>query len=105
MNRVKLLSLQILVMIVFLTIWHIVTTTSLFGDIKTPQFFFSTPADVLARTWKQLTGADIYYHLGITLTETVLAFVIGSAAEEPMMRPLMEQIANENHGSYTFVPQ
>ncbi|MGX1785535.1 ABC transporter permease [Bosea sp. NPDC055332] len=80
MNRIKLLSLQILVMVVFLGIWHVVTTTSLFGDIKTTQFFFSTPGDVLARTWKQLTGADIYYHLGITLTETVLAFVIGSAA-------------------------
>jgi NitT/TauT family transport system permease protein len=80
MNRVKLLFLQILVMVVFLALWHVVTTTSLFGDIKTTQFFFSTPGEVLARTWKQLTGADIYYHLGITLTETVLAFVIGSAA-------------------------
>jgi NitT/TauT family transport system permease protein len=80
MNRVKLLFLQILVMVVFLALWHVVTTTSLFGDIKTTQFFFSTPGEVLARTWKQLTGADIYWHLGITLTETVLAFVIGSAA-------------------------
>lgn len=80
MNRVKLLFLQVLVLIVFLAIWHVVTTTSLFGDIKTTQFFFSTPGEVLARTWKQLTGADIYWHLGITLTETVLAFVIGSAA-------------------------
>lgn len=80
MNRVKLLFLQILVMVVFLALWHVVTTTSLFGDIKTTQFFFSTPGEVLARTWKQLTGADIYFHLGITLTETVLAFVIGSAA-------------------------
>ena len=52
MSRIKLLALQILVMIVFLAIWHVVTTTSLFGDIKTTQFFFSTPADVLARTWK-----------------------------------------------------
>lgn len=80
MNRIKLFVLQILVMIVFLGIWHVVSTTSLFGEVKTIQFFFSTPGDVLARTWKQLTGADIYWHLGITLTETVLAFVIGSAA-------------------------
>lgn len=80
MNRLKLLFLQVLVLIVFLAIWHVVSTTSLFGDIKTTQFFFSTPGEVLARTWKQLTGADIYWHLGITLTETVLAFVIGSAA-------------------------
>ena len=80
MKRMKLISLQILVMLVFLAIWHAVTTTSLFGDVKTMQFFFSTPGAVLARTFKQLTGGDIYYHLGITLTETVLAFVIGSLA-------------------------
>ena len=80
MRRLKLLSLQILVMLVFLGVWHVVTTTSLFGDVKTMQFFFSTPGAVLARTFKQLTSADIYYHLGITLTETVLAFVIGSVA-------------------------
>ena len=80
MKRLKLLSLQILVMIVFLAVWHVMTTTSLFGDIKTSQFFFSTPGAVLARTFKELTSAEIYWHLGITLTETVLAFVIGSAA-------------------------
>lgn len=80
MKRTKLLVLQALVMVVFLAVWHLATTTSLFGDIKTTQFFFSTPGAVLARTFKQLTGADIYYHLGITLTETILAFGIGSAA-------------------------
>ncbi len=80
MKRIKLLSLQILVMLVFLAIWHVVTTTSLFGEVKTMQFFFSTPAAVLGRTFTQLTGSEIYYHLGITLTETVLAFGIGSAA-------------------------
>ncbi|MBD3845883.1 NitT/TauT family transport system permease protein [Bosea sp. OAE752] len=80
MKRMKLLSLQILVMVVFLAVWHVMTTTSLFGDIKTSQFFFSTPWAVLARTVKELTGPSIYWHLGITLTETVLAFVIGSAA-------------------------
>ena len=82
MKRMKLLSLQILVMLVFLAIWHVVTTTSLFGDVKTMQFFFSTPSAVLTRTFKQLTSGDIYYHLGITLTETVLAFVIGFAIEK-----------------------
>ena len=80
MRRVKLLSLQILVMLAFLLAWHVVTTTSLFGDVKTMQFFFSTPVAVLTRTFKQLTSADIYWHLGITLVETLLAFVIGSAA-------------------------
>lgn len=80
MSRIKLLFLQILVLLVFLAIWHAISSYPIFGEVKTIQFFFSTPGEVLARTWKQLTGADIYFHLGITLTETVLAFVIGSAA-------------------------
>ncbi|MBN9469611.1 MAG: ABC transporter permease [Bosea sp.] len=80
MSRLKLLLLQILVMVVVLTIWHVISNFPIFGDVKTIRFFFSTPFDVLARTWKQLTGAEIYWHLSITLTETVLAFVIGSAA-------------------------
>ena len=80
MSRLKLLLLQILVMIVALAIWHVISNFPIFGDVKTIRFFFSTPFDVLARTWKQLTGAEIYWHLSITLTETVLAFVIGSAA-------------------------
>jgi NitT/TauT family transport system permease protein len=79
-SRLKLLCLQILVMIVALAIWHVISNFPIFGDVKTIRFFFSTPFDVLARTWKQLTGTEIYWHLSITLTETVLAFVIGSAA-------------------------
>ena len=80
MKRAKLLGLQVLVMVVFLLLWHVVTAYPIMGDVKTIQFFFSTPAAVIARTWNQLTGAEIYWHIGITLTETVLAFVIGSAA-------------------------
>ena len=80
MKRAKLLALQILVMVVFLLGWHVVTNYPIFGDVRTSQFFFSTPTAVLTRTWTQLTGTEIYYHLGVTLLETVLAFVIGSAA-------------------------
>ncbi len=80
MKRLKLIALQVLVMVAFLLFWHVATTTSLFGEIKTIQFFFSTPVAVLTRTVKELVSPDIYWHLGITLTETVLAFVIGSAA-------------------------
>ena len=32
------------------------------------------------------------------------SIVVGTAAEEPAFRPLMEQISLENHGSYTFIP-
>ncbi len=77
-SRLKITLLQVLVMVVFLLAWHITTTTWLFAEPKKMQFFFSTPIDVIARTWKQFAGGEIWYHLGITLTETVLAFVLGA---------------------------
>ncbi|MEY5060235.1 MAG: hypothetical protein RIS45_156, partial [Planctomycetota bacterium] len=33
------------------------------------------------------------------------SIIIGTPQEEPVLKPLMEQIANENRGTYTFVPQ
>jgi len=32
------------------------------------------------------------------------AITFGTPGDEPAMRPMMEQIAKENHGTYTFVP-
>ena len=79
-SRVKILSLQVLVAVLFFVFWHIATNSDLFAPRRTMQFFFSTPIDVLGRTWRQLTGTEIWYHLGITLTETMLAFVFGATA-------------------------
>jgi NitT/TauT family transport system permease protein len=31
------------------------------------------------RTWKQFASGEIWFHLGITLTETLLAFLTGAA--------------------------
>jgi NitT/TauT family transport system permease protein len=78
MNRALLLALQILVAVIGLAFWHVLTGTTLIGDPKKMQFFFSTPWDVLTRSWRDLTGSEIWYHLGITLTETGLAFAIGA---------------------------
>ena len=78
MSKSKLLALQVLVAILAMVIWHLVSTTGLFGNPKTMQFFFSTPGDVFARTVKVFVDGSIWRHLGITLLETVLAFAIGA---------------------------
>ena len=80
MSRARLLALQILVAVLGLAFWHVLTTTPLAGDPKKMQFFFSTPWDVLARCVKDLAGGEIWRHLAITLTEALLAFVIGAGA-------------------------
>ena len=78
-NRLGLLALQILVGLVGLAIWHVLTVYPILGAPKQIQFFFSTPVDVLKRTWTEMTNPEIWGHLWITLQETVLAFVFGAA--------------------------
>ncbi|HWL69582.1 MAG TPA: ABC transporter permease [Geminicoccus sp.] len=78
MNRAVLLALQFLVALAFLVLWHVLTTVPIGGRKLLDPFFFSTPLDVLARTWKDLAGGELWRHLGITLLETVLAFATGA---------------------------
>lgn len=88
MSRVKLLILQLLVAVVSIGIWHVLTKYPLCGLkligraddclLVLPPFFFSTPGDVAARIVKWFAEGSIWRHLGITLLEAMLAFVIGS---------------------------
>jgi NitT/TauT family transport system permease protein len=77
-SRATLLLLQLLVGAAFLLLWHVLTTVPIGGQKLLDPFFFSTPLDVLGRTWKDLAGGELWRHLGITLLETVLAFTTGS---------------------------
>lgn len=85
MSRVKLLSLQVLVALVALGLWHIGSTIP-FGTgangkpfYLLPQFFFSTPGAVIGRVFTMFADGSVYAHLWITLVETVLAFTIGAS--------------------------
>src|SRR5262245_7019305 len=78
MKRAPLIALQILVAVLGLALWHVLTTTWVMGDPKKMQFFFSTPLGVLTRCASDLAGGEIWHHLHITLTETILAFAIGA---------------------------
>src|SRR5687767_7488794 len=80
MSRVTLLTLQILVAVVSIALWHILSTYSFFGVRLLPPFFFSTPLDVASRVVKRFYEGTIWQHLWITLIEALLAFVIGSLA-------------------------
>ena len=80
MRRVQLLALQFLVAAAALALWHVLTTHQFFGRYLLDPFFFSTPADVAARVVRWFREGTIWRHLGITLTEVLLAFTIGSFA-------------------------
>ncbi|WP_211473320.1 ABC transporter permease [Collimonas humicola] len=91
-NYKNLRVYQVLVLLIFFCIWHLAT--------RNPQtaFFFGEPLKVLLRIWQWFTvgggsvevgfgdhtwftltfPAEIYSHLLVTLTETMLAFGIGT---------------------------
>ena len=74
-SRLSLRLWQIAILVVILAVWQIAST-----DPKVA-FFFGKPLAVWGRIWDWfVVNRDIYHHLGITLTETILAFFIGTAA-------------------------
>ncbi len=80
MSRAKLLFLQLMIAVVAIGLWHILTGYQFFGRYLLDPFFFSKPLDVAARVVKWFREGTIWYHLAITLTESMLAFVVGSLA-------------------------
>ncbi|MFN0317833.1 MAG: ABC transporter permease [Burkholderiales bacterium] len=64
---------QIGLFVVLILIWHVLTAREIL-----PPFFFGTPLEVGQRIVAWFTSGKIYPHLGVTLLETLLAFVIGT---------------------------
>jgi NitT/TauT family transport system permease protein len=81
-KTLRLWQLGLLVMLI--AFWYLMTTPGLippfmFDNDRQAAFFFGEPLRVAERIWTWfVTDADIYQHLGVTLTETVLAFAIGA---------------------------
>jgi NitT/TauT family transport system permease protein len=66
-----------------LAAWYVLTSPTLlppiyFDDPHKAAFFFGEPLKVAARIWDWFSSGYIYPHLGVTLAETALAFVIGT---------------------------
>ena len=70
-----LLGLRLAVLVALFLLWWALTTTGLLDP-----FFFGHPVAVLARSWDAFASGTIWYHLAVTLTETLLAFATGTVA-------------------------
>jgi NitT/TauT family transport system permease protein len=78
MPRFNLLLLQVLVAVVGVALWYVLTTYPIYGKLLLPPFFFSNPVDVASQIVAWFASGVIWKHLWVTLTESVLAFVLGS---------------------------
>ena len=79
MSRVSILALQILVAVVCVGGWYVFSTYPVGGHVLLPPFFFSTPVDVVSQIVTWFATGIIWKHLWVTLEESMLAFVLGSA--------------------------
>jgi len=78
MSRINLFLLQVLVAVVGVALWYVLTTYPIFGKLLLPPFFFSNPVDVASQIVAWFASGVIWKHLWVTLSESVLAFVLGS---------------------------
>ena len=78
MSRINFLLLQALVLVVSIGLWYVLTTYPVFGKLLLPPFFFSNPVDVAKQIVTWFASGMIWEHLWVTLSEALLAFVIGS---------------------------
>lgn len=78
MSRPVLILAQFSVAAFVILVWYLFTETHVFGNPANAKFFFATPGQVAARIYKWFAEGTIWFHLGITLLEAMLAFIIGS---------------------------
>jgi len=80
LDRGRLALYHALLLAGWFAVWYSLTTPGLVSEdfAKNTAFFFGKPVQVLQVIWEWFTGGKIYPHLGITLLETLLAFVVGS---------------------------
>lgn len=74
-SRWLVAALQLGLFLLVVGIWQALSDS---GAID--PFFFSRPSAIMARIWQWLFSAFIWPHLAVTLTEAMLAFVIGAAS-------------------------
>jgi sulfonate transport system permease protein len=73
-SGLRIRAFQAGVLVALLVAWHWATAADLL-----PRFFFGQPLPVLARVASWFATGVIWIHLGVTLLETALSFVIGGA--------------------------
>ena len=70
-KKIFILSVQIGILVVLLGLWEILAHFNLINTL-----IFSSPSRILSTIQDLYASGDLFYHIGITLYETVLGFLI-----------------------------
>ena len=62
---------RIMILILFLSLWELTASLGLIN-----RFIFSSPSQILFCLWNMLLDKSLFLHTGVTLTETLLSFLL-----------------------------
>lgn len=72
-DKLTTLIAQILILIVFLALWEVLTLTNVIDP-----FFLSSPSRIVNTLIDTFVNGNMLYHIGITLYETLIGFVLAT---------------------------
>ena len=71
-KKLTILFCQLGLLILFICLWEILTQTQVLNVL-----IFSSPSRIVSTISTLYTSGDLFYHIGITLSETLIGFVLG----------------------------
>ncbi len=74
-RRISILAARVFILAAFFALWELLARLKLIDSFITSQP--SRIADTIARLYRE---GDLFYHIGITCLETVIGFLLGTAA-------------------------
>ena len=72
-EKLKIISLQIIFFILFLTIWEISSKLDIIDE-----FLFSSPSSIFELLIQYLLNNELFKHLGISVLETLIGLILGT---------------------------
>lgn len=72
LNKSLILFIQVLIIIVFFGTWEYLSNHNIINS-----FIFSSPTKVMNTIYQLYLGGDLFYHIWVTVYETLIAFCIG----------------------------
>lgn len=72
-EKIKLLSIQILLFIIFLMIWELFARLKIINE-----FLISKPTSIISLLYRYIISNELFKHIYISVIETLLGLVVGS---------------------------
>ena len=73
-DKTFILSMQILLFVAFIGLWELLATVNVIDP-----FFFSSPSRIYTTFVSLISSGSLWTHIGITLFETIIGFLIATA--------------------------